>query len=565
MSNVGEGWSAKPRTIGWHLIVFATALYLPVLGLTGLLATVYVKHQHEEIRQQSLYLARALDSKLTQTIGTYAAVEHALSASRALQTKDFREFHGQATAAIKGGAWLVVQDRTGQQIVNTKVPWGTQLPITPHPALPKIFEGESYTSDLGHGTVAGQSVIFHSTPVRALNSGEIIYAMTIVFLPEVVLAAIEGESPPEWHTVIMDRAGVIIARVPLHSERVGKVATASTLEDIASVKAGEEGFWSADIKTVEGFRVIGAFRRMASAGWVIGVSAPPSIFNQALYRAIWIATAILCICLVLPPVVAFMIGARIRKAVSALRNKAEALEGGRVIEPPITSLMEVNEVGLTMHRAALRLQREAEHQRLLALELNHRVKNSLTKVQAIARRTFRGANQEKFENFEGRILAMSHSHNLLTESQWSGVHLIELLKLEIFSYSDRIMLRGEDMILSSRVAVSLGLVFHELVTNAVKYGALSVPEGRVEVTWTLKHKDADKITEIDWNEVDGPPVTKPTREGFGTTLIRSSIQQELDGTVDVQYVPSGVRCRISLKLPEESPMLDTFDARAAAQ
>jgi FAD binding domain len=238
MSNVGEGWSAKPRTIGWHLIVFATALYLPVLGLTGLLATVYVKHQHEEIRQQSLYLARALDSKLTQTIGTYAAVEHALSASRALQTKDFREFHGQATAAIKGGAWLVVQDRTGQQIVNTRVPWGTQLPITPHPALPKIFEGESYTSDLGHGTVAGQSVIFHSTPVRALNSGEIIYAMTIVFLPEVVLAAIEGESPPEWHTVIMDRAGVIIARVPLHSERVGKVATASTLEDIASVKAG---------------------------------------------------------------------------------------------------------------------------------------------------------------------------------------------------------------------------------------------------------------------------------------------------------------------------------------
>lgn len=561
MLNVSGRWSGKPRTIGWHLIVFATALYLPVILLTGLLAAVYVHQQHDEIRQNSLYLARALDSKLTQTTGTFAAVAHALSVSRALQTRDFRQVHVQATAAINDGAWLVVQDRTGQQMVNTKVPWGTQLPATPHPALPKIFEGESYTSDLSRGAVAGQNVIFHSMPVRDLDTGEIIYAITVVFQPEVVLAAIKGESPPEWHAVVMDRSGVIIARVPLHAERVGKMATASTLEDIASVQGGEEGFWSANIKTVEGFRVIGAFRRMASSGWVVGVSAPPTVFNQALHRAIWTAAAILCLCLMLPPLVAFIAGARIRKAVNAMRSKAEALEDGRVIKPQITPLIEVNEVALTMHRAAVRLQREAEHQRLLALELNHRVKNSLTKVQAIARRTFRGENQEKFATFEGRILALSHTHNLLTESQWLGVHLIELLKLEIFSFSDRIVLQGEDVVLSPRVAVSFGLLFHELVTNAVKYGALSTAEGHVEITWTVKSSGADEIIELDWNEIGGPPVTKPSRKGFGTTVIQSSIQQELQGTIDLQYAPSGVRCRISLKLPEEKPMLDAFVAK----
>ena len=560
MSKLRERWSGKPRTIGWHLIVFAAALYLPVLGLTGLLAAVYVEHQHEEIRQRSLYVARALDSKLTETIGTFAAVAHALSVSDTLQTNNFQQFHRQATAAIKGGAWLVVLDRTGQQIVNTRVPWGTPLPATPHPALPTIFEGNSYISDLMHGTVAGQSVISNTTPVRHSDTGEIIYAITVVFPPEVVLRAIEGESPPEWHSVIMDRTGVIIARVPLHTERVGKLATASTLEDIASVREGQEGFWSANIKTVEGFRVIGAFRRMGSTGWVVGVSAPPSIFDQAFYRAIWIAAAILCICLLLPPLVAFMTGARIRRAVNALQMKAEALEGGRVIEPPLTPLVEVNQVASTMHRAALRLQREAQHHKLLILELNHRVKNSLTSVQAIARRTFRDENQDTVGKFEGRILAMSKTHNLLTESQWAGVHLIELVKLEIFSYSDKIGVEGHDILLSPRAAVSLGLVFHELVTNAVKYGALSVPEGRVEITWSVKHTGEEKDVQIIWTETGGPPVTKPTRKGFGTTLIQTSIQHELQGVVEMKYEPAGVQCRISVKLPEEKPMLDAWAA-----
>jgi two-component sensor histidine kinase len=560
MSKLRKRWSGKPRTIGWHLSVFAAALYLPVLALTGLLAAVYVEHQHDEIRQRSLYLARGLDGTLTQTVNTFAAGAHALSASHTLQTGNFQEFHKQASAAIQGGAWLVVLDRTGQQIVNTKVPWGTPLPKTPHPALSTIFEGNTYISDLMHGTVSGQSVISNTTPVRGLATGEIIYAITVVFPPEVVLRAIESESPPEWHSVIMDRAGIIIARIPLHTERVGKLATASTLEDIASVKGGQEGFWSPNIKTVEGFRVIGAFRRMTSTGWVVGVSAPPSIFDQAFYQAIWIAAAILCICLLLPPLVAYLTGARIRKAVNALRMKAEALESGRVIEPPITPLIEVNEVALTMHRAALRLQREAQHQRLLVLELNHRVKNSLTSVQAIARRTFRGENQETVGKFEGRILAMSQTHNLLTESQWSGVHLIELLKLEIFSYSDKITLQGADFVLSPQAAVSFGLLFHELVTNAVKYGALSVPEGRVEITWTVEHKDEEKEVQIIWNEIGGPPVTKPTRRGFGTTLIHSSIQHELQGSIDLRYEPSGVQCRISVRLPRERPMLNALAA-----
>jgi two-component sensor histidine kinase len=438
------------------------------------------------------------------------------------------------------------------------------LPVASHAALagalPGVFEGGSYISDLVPGALSRQKVLSSTLPVRDVDTGEIVLAITIVFPPEVVLRAIEGDTPPEWHSVIMDRNGVIIARRPLHNERVGKEATPSTLKDIATVKRGEEGFWSEDIKTVEGFRVIGAFRRMTSTGWVVGVSAPPSIFDQALYRALWTGALVLCIGLLLPPALAFMIGSRIRAALTGLQAKAEALEEGRVITPPATPLSEVNEVARAMHRAALRLQQEAHHHKLLILELNHRVKNSLTSIQAIARRTFRGGDQDKIGKFEGRILAMSKTHNLLTESRWEGVNLIDLVKLEIFSYSEHIIIDGQDMVLSPRAAVSFGIVFHELVTNAVKYGALSLPGGQVELTWTVEHDGENQNVEIVWTETGGPVVAKPTRKGFGTTLIQTSIEHELQGTVELKYEPSGVQCRISVKLPKEKPMLDTLAA-----
>ena len=152
-------------------------------------------------------------------------------------------------------------------------------------------------------------------------------------------------------------------------------------------------------------------------------------------------------------------------------------------------------------------------QQLLLHELNHRVKNTLATIQSLARQTFRnsGSAEEAREAFEARLHALSNTHDLLTESSWEGAPLRDVLDKEIIPHEStpptRFSVSGPVVRLSPRAALTLGMMSHELVTNAVKYGALSVPEGRVEVTWmVMADGDGQPMLTLIWQERDGPPV-----------------------------------------------------------
>ena len=186
-------------------------------------------------------------------------------------------------------------------------------------------------------------------------------------------------------------------------------------------------------------------------------------------------------------------------------------------------------------------------QKLLVDELNHRVKNTLATVQAIADQTLR-TNPEPaaFKRaFEARLLALSSTHNLLTATNWSTAALRDVAQLEFRPYGpERYRLDGPQVALSPAEALALGMLFHELATNAAKHGALSSGEGWVEVSW----RAAENVLNISWREHDGPPVVAPTRRGFGSRLIEHSLQGALQGEATVDYAPDGLRCRIRLPL-----------------
>lgn len=189
-----------------------------------------------------------------------------------------------------------------------------------------------------------------------------------------------------------------------------------------------------------------------------------------------------------------------------------------------------------------------EQQRLLLDELNHRVKNTLATVQAIARQTLRGAlTPEDFARaFEARLLALSQTHNALTDSQWAGAGLRQILAQELAPYDPaRIAMDGPDVNLPARVALSLGMVFHELATNAAKYGALSVETGRLLLTWRA---EPPGMLSFEWREAGGPAVAAPSRRGFGSRLIERSIGAELRGQVAIDYAPEGLACRFTVSL-----------------
>jgi PAS domain S-box-containing protein len=198
-----------------------------------------------------------------------------------------------------------------------------------------------------------------------------------------------------------------------------------------------------------------------------------------------------------------------------------------------------------------------EQQRFFLNELNHRVKNTLATVQSIASQTLRTTetpNQFK-EAFEGRLLALSKTHNLLTRQSWREAELRDVAEQELAPYrkagDERVVLEGPDVRLPARYAINLGLVLHELVTNAAKYGALSTNAGHLEVTWSvIESEDRPKQLRIHWTETGGPAVAPPKRQGFGSRLIRRSIEGELGGYMVLNFAESGVAYDISVPLSQ---------------
>ena len=189
-------------------------------------------------------------------------------------------------------------------------------------------------------------------------------------------------------------------------------------------------------------------------------------------------------------------------------------------------------------------------QKLLVDELNHRVKNTLATVQSLASQTARStSNPKDFSNaFEGRLIALSKAHDQLTRHHWENADLRELLSGSLAPYAaasrDRIVLRGEDLVLRPRAVLTLAMAVHELTTNAAKYGALSAPGGRIEVQWEKAETDGRKILRLDWRESGGPQVKVPERRSFGSRLIEGSVKAELGGTAKLIYAPDGLRCEM---------------------
>ena len=194
--------------------------------------------------------------------------------------------------------------------------------------------------------------------------------------------------------------------------------------------------------------------------------------------------------------------------------------------------------------------RSAERQKLMIDELNHRVKNTLATVQSIAMQTARShPDPATFaESFQARLMALSHTHNLLTRSHWEGADVGAILEHETEAHgSNRVSLNGPPVALEPAAALSLGMIFHELATNAAKYGALSAPDGRVLVDWAVSDQTRP-VLNLTWREIDGPPAVEPVRKGFGSRLIERNVRHDLAGEVKLDYASVGFSAEFSIPL-----------------
>jgi two-component sensor histidine kinase len=315
---------------------------------------------------------------------------------------------------------------------------------------------------------------------------------------------------------------------------------------------GDEGVFEAS--TLDGIHVFTAYTRSKLTGWRVGTGIPINIFEAPLYHSLFALAGIGVIGLCCSLGFSYSYARIILRPAQELRNLANASRRDAQL-PRMTGIREFDDVVRILGKAFADLDARDRHQQTLVDELNHRAKNTLTAIQAIARQTHRQSKSwEEFRDyFEHRLMAMARSFDLLTKNDWRSGDLREVITecSKPFCESNRIRLTGPPVVLPPKAIVGMGMIIHELATNATKYGAFSNPVGWVEVKWEVQTSGTTQKIHFQWKEHEGPPVTQTSQKGFGSSLIASTVETELHGKAETRSEPDGLS--FSASFPIDNP------------
>jgi two-component sensor histidine kinase len=244
---------------------------------------------------------------------------------------------------------------------------------------------------------------------------------------------------------------------------------------------------------------------------------------------------------------AIRVGRIIRHDIHNLVGQAKSLGRGHPIRTLEGQVIEIDQVSGALVNAQRSIEDKNRQAKRLMDELNHRVKNTIATLQALARYSYYpGETGDSFyDRFEGRLIALTKTHDLLTHTRWDNASLQEIARNELDAYGERVVIKGEEVFLGPRMALSLAMVLHELATNAVKYGSLSREDGEVALSWEIVGEEL----RLAWRESGGPEVIRPEERGFGMRLIEASARRELGGTVEFDFRSEGLVCKVAIPLP----------------
>ena len=455
----------------------------------------------ENVRSMRL----VLDSEVQRMTGGLQV----LALTNSLRNDDFENFRRIALGFVeqygKGGL-VLISDRKGRLLFSSATEDTASLPPRGHlEIIEKVFATRSpQYSDLFTGAINGRQVVTVEVPV--FRNGEVIY--DLCFSPPISIfqELVERQRPDQlWTVSLVDTKAIVFARVPNPSATIGKQASGAIYD--AMSRSSEE---TLSTVSLDGVPLSSAFTTSRLTGWRVVAGVAESSLIAPLWRNIAITSLI----------------------------------GGILLLTGLTFAV----------RMATTIARGEMLHNLLIDELNHRVKNTLALMQAIAVQTFRSASRDERTKFEGRLGALAEAHNLLSQEKWAGSELRDViaraLQPFLLNNPDRIRMAGPAVPLSPRLAVVLSMIVHEIATNAAKYGALSNETGRVTLDWEVITEAPKPRLRLIWTETGGPPVTAPVQRGFGSRLIERSARDQLGGEATVDFLPRGVVCTVICTLDE---------------
>jgi two-component sensor histidine kinase len=531
----------------------ALSLVAPAVVLMIMLAGAAYRENQDRYQQQLIATTRALAVATDRQIAQGQVTLQALSISPALRSGDYAAFEAQARDAMTGrAAWLVLSDDR-RQILNTRAPNGARLPLTslPEPIWKGLRDGRTTVSNLTTGTLVKQPIIAIDMPV--VIEGRL-HALSFIQEPAAFESLFTAQHLPDsWTGSIVDRNAMLVARSRDGARMRGRQASPDMR---AAMARGNEGVVLS--RTLEGTPTLSAFSRSPNYGWTFIVGVPRRELNATAMRSVIGLSMATGALLVIGLLLALVFSLQISRQVRSLAQDAQAISDNEIVETQAEDLAETAQVREALHRAslALRARREeqaaaAGRQNVMINELNHRVKNTLAMVQSLARQSLgRRGDDPLIDTFTERLVALSRAHDLLTERAWQNADLGEVVGRTLELHGRRATSLGPEVSLTPNAAVTLSMVFHELATNAVKYGALSRAEGGVEVHWSVDGPADHRTLTMIWRERGGPFVQAPKPPGFGSRLITASIQHEFGGTAQTEHLPAGLVCTLTVPLSE---------------
>jgi two-component sensor histidine kinase len=533
--------SDSRRSFRARLVLLSMGILLPAAISASWLLWAQSQETNRQYRQQLLSTARALSSAVDHKVAEAVAVNETLATSGRIGSGEFGEFRTRTVQALKGkSAWVVLSDASGRQLVNTKLPADSPLPTFPErPENIAIARdtGGSRISDLTTGAVVQRRILAVDTPVR---SGGRTFNLSYIFEPAALLPIFQEQRlRPGWLVTLIDRKGRVIARSRGQDRFLGQMATGDLLTE---VRASKEGVLTS--RSLDGVRMLTAFSRSDSTGWTLITAVPLSEMQASTGRALGrvglLSAALLAVSLML----AWALSRGLNRQVRSVVDDAAALAGGAVTPPREGLIAELAAIQGAISRASHDLAARERRHALMVNELNHRVRNTLATVQAIALHTFRDkAAPEALADFTGRLKALASAHELLSEVNWSDTTVADVLRRCQPLADERISTEGPEIALPAQAGVALCMIFHELLTNSLKYGALSASAGRVRIDWAAR----DGACRLTWRETGGPPVSPPERKGFGGRLIERLVKQDLEGSSALNYRPEGLTFTASFR------------------
>ncbi len=530
-------------SIGVYLVALSTVVAIPLVAFVIFLMMELEQRESELLAVNTADDAQMVARSVDRTLQDMTTTLRILSTSPELEEGNLRAFHERTQRSLLSNAlYVLAVDAEGMQLLNTRVPFGTPLRrMSDTAALEAALETRvTHVSDVFFGATSGQFVFNVTMPLSeemARSSGAA--ALVVTQNASELQKLISPDAlPPQWSVAITDGAGKIITSIG-----ASKTSPISAFhEDTVRLMTGING----TIEDVgEGPRQIYGYAQVLGSNWKAVVWGPIDTAQSAIIRTsrqlivgslIFLGIGMLC---------GYLIARQLRIPIRQIAAMADSIGKGQIVPPVETHIREASQISIALSNASFDRSQAEDRMHLILQELVHRTKNILTLVQAMMRQLARqeGTMEDFQRAISARLQGLGKSIEALASEQWVGVPLKRLITIQMEPFAeaaDRVELEGDDFPLRAEAVQNLGLVLHELATNSLKYGALSVPQGKVQVRWQQDDPtDPASLLRLTWEEFGGPPAIEPSRTGFGTTIIKRHAAAAFGGQVDIQYRASG--------------------------